>query len=71
MADIGYIRVSSVDQNTDRQLTDIKLKKVFTDKCSGKDTDRPRLTELLEWIHDADTLHIHSIDSLARNLKDL
>ena len=71
MADIGYIRVSSVDQNTDRQLTDIKLKKVFTDKCSGKDTKRPSLTQLLEWIRDGDTLHIHSIDRLARNLKDL
>ncbi len=71
MADIGYIRVSSIDQNTDRQLPDIKLKKVFTDKCSGKDTDRPRLKELMQWIRDGDTLHIHSIDRLARNLKDL
>ena len=44
MADIGYIRVSSVDQNTNRQLADIKLKKVFTDKCSGNDTDWPRQT---------------------------
>jgi len=71
MADIGYIRVSSVDQNTDRQLCDIKLKKVFTDKCSGKDTDRPALTDLLEWVRKGDTLHVHSIDRLARNLKDL
>ncbi len=71
MADIGYIRVSSVDQNTDRQLADIKLKKIFTDKCSGKDTVRPRLMELLDWVRDGDTIHIHSIDRLARNLKDL
>ena len=71
MADIGYIRVSSVDQNTDRQLCDIKLKKIFTDKCSGKDTDRPALAELQDWMRDGDTLHIHSIDRLARNLKDL
>jgi len=71
MAEIGYIRVSSVDQNTDRQLSDIKLKKVFTDKRSGKDTDRPALTELLEWIRKGDTVHVHSIDRLARNLKDL
>lgn len=71
MADIGYIRVSSVDQNTDRQLTGIDLKKVFTDKCSGKNVDRPRLRELLEWVRDGDTIHVHSIDRLARNLKDL
>ena len=71
MSDIGYIRVSSVDQNTDRQLSDIKLKKVFTDKRSGKDTDRPALAELLEWIRKGDTVHVHSIDRLARNLKDL
>ncbi|MBL4574065.1 MAG: recombinase family protein [Gammaproteobacteria bacterium] len=71
MSNIGYIRVSSVDQNTDRQLCDIKLKKVFTDKRSGKDTDRPALTDLLEWIRKGGTLHVHSIDRLARNLKDL
>ena len=71
MSDIGYVRVSSIDQNTDRQLAGVKLKKVFTDKCSGKDMDRPQLRELLEWIRDGDTLHVHSIDRLARNLKDL
>jgi len=71
MAEIGYIRVSSVDQNTDRQLNGIKLKKVFTDKRSGKDTERPALTDLLEWIRKGDTVHVHSIDRLARNLKDL
>ena len=71
MSDIGYVRVSSVDQNTDRQLCDVKLKKVFTDKCSGKDIDRPQLKELMDWIRDGDTLHVHSIDRLARNLKDL
>jgi DNA invertase Pin-like site-specific DNA recombinase len=71
MADIGYLRSSSIDQNTDRQLSDIMLKKVFTDKCSGKDTDRPALTDLLEWIRKGDTVHVHSIDRLARNLKDL
>ena len=71
MAEIGYIRVSSVDQNTDRQLSGIKLKKVFTDKCSGKDIERPALTDLLDWIRKGDTVHVHSIDRLARNLKDL
>jgi DNA invertase Pin-like site-specific DNA recombinase len=71
MTDIGYIRVSSVDQNTDRQLSCIDLSKIFTDKCSGKDISRPSLTELLEWMRDGDTIHVHSIDRLARNLKDL
>jgi DNA invertase Pin-like site-specific DNA recombinase len=71
MTDIGYIRVSSVDQNTQRQLFGIDLSKTFTDKCSGKDISRPSLTELLEWVRDGDTIHVHSIDRLARNLKDL
>jgi DNA invertase Pin-like site-specific DNA recombinase len=68
---VGYIRVSSVDQNTDRQLTDIELDLIFTDKASGKDTNRPELTRCLNHLRAADTLHVHSIDRLARNLKDL
>jgi len=71
MTDIGYVRVSSIDQNTDRQLCNVVLDKVFTDKCSGKDTERPQLKELIGYIRDGDTLHVHSIDRLARNLKDL
>ena len=71
MTDIGYVRVSSVDQNTDRQLCDVKLDKVFADKCSGKNRKRPQLKDLMEWIRDGDTVHVHSIDRLARNLKDL
>lgn len=71
MTDIGYVRVSTIDQNTDRQLSGISLGKVFTDKCSGKDVNRPRLNELLEWVREGDTVHVHSIDRLARNLKDL
>lgn len=69
----GYIRVSSVDQNEDRQLADlgIDLSKTFTDKCSGKDTKRPELQRALEHLREGDTLHIHSIDRLARNLVDL
>ena len=68
---IGYIRVSTVDQNTDRQLEGVALAKTFTDKCSGKDTDRPQLSLLLEFIREGDTLVIHSMDRLARNLDDL
>ena len=68
---VGYIRVSSIDQNTIRQLNGLSLDKTFTDKLSGKDTQRPVLQECLAYIRDGDTLHVHSIDRLARNAKDL
>jgi DNA invertase Pin-like site-specific DNA recombinase len=68
---IGYIRVSSVDQNTVRQLDGISLDKVFTEKLSGKSIERPVLQECLIYIRNGDTLYIHSIDRLARNAKDL
>lgn len=71
MARIGYIRVSTAEQNTDRQLQGIELDKTFTDKVSGKDTDRPQLQELLSYIRQGDVLIVHSMDRLARNLKDL
>ena len=69
--DIGYIRVSTIDQNTDRQLEGVALDKTFTDKCSGKSINRPALQECLDYLREGDTLHIHSIDRLARNLVDL
>ena len=68
---IGYIRVSSVDQNTARQLEGIQLDEIFTDKCSGKDTKRPELEACLKYLRKGDSLHVHSIDRLARNLQDL
>lgn len=68
---VGYIRVSSVDQNTGRQLDGLKLDRTFTEKASGKDTKRPELEKCLEWLFEGDTLHVHSIDRLARNLSDL
>jgi DNA invertase Pin-like site-specific DNA recombinase len=68
---IGYIRVSSLDQNTQRQLEGIQLDRIFTDKASGKDTKRPQLDELLRFIRDGDTLLVHSMDRLARNLDEL
>ena len=69
--DVGYIRVSSIDQNTDRQLDDITLDECFEDYCSGKDTNRPRLQDCLRHLRKGDRLHVHSIDRLARSLKDL
>lgn len=68
---IGYIRVSSTDQNTERQLDGVALDKTFTDHASGKDTKRPQLTAALDYLHDGDTLIVHSMDRLARNVDDL
>lgn len=68
---VGYIRVSSIDQNTIRQLDGLSLDKTFIEKMSGKDTQRPILQECLAYIRNGDTLHVHSIDRLARNAKDL
>src|SRR5579863_9923486 len=68
---VGYIRVSSVDQNTERQLDGVTVDKRFTDKASGKDTKRPQLQAALEYVRDGDVLVVHSMDRLARNLDDL
>ena len=68
---VGYIRVSTTDQNLDRQLSDIQLDEIFTDKASGKSTKRPGLEDCLRHVRKGDTLHVHSMDRLARNLKDL
>ncbi len=68
---IGYVRVSTVDQNEFRQLEGQVLDRAFTDKASGRDTARPELTELLRFVRDGDTVVVHSMDRLARNLDDL
>jgi DNA invertase Pin-like site-specific DNA recombinase len=68
---IGYIRVSSFDQNPERQLENILLDKTFTDKASGKDVHRPELEDLKAFAREGDTVIVHSMDRLARNLDDL
>jgi len=68
---IGYVRVSSFDQNPERQLEQVRVDKVFTDKASGKDTQRPELDALLTFVREVDTVVVHSMDRLARNLDDL
>lgn len=68
---IGYVRVSSFDQNPERQLEQVEVGKVFTDKASGKDTQRPELDSLLAFVREGDTVVVHSMDRLARNLDDL
>jgi len=68
---VGYIRVSAYDQNPERQLEGIQLDKTYTDKASGKDTQRPRLEALMGFVREGDTVIVHSMDRLARNLDDL
>ncbi len=68
---VGYIRVSSADQNTARQLEGVQLDKKFEDTASGKDTNRPQLRAALNHLREGDRLVVHSMDRLARNLVDL
>ncbi|RED53484.1 recombinase family protein [Aestuariispira insulae] len=70
---VAYLRVSTTDQNTERQLSDtgFKFTKIFEDKCSGATASRPALEALIEYVREGDTVHVHSIDRLARNLNDL
>ncbi|SKA74768.1 recombinase family protein, partial [Enterovibrio nigricans] len=68
---IGYIRVSSFDQNPNRQLDGIATDRAFIDKASGKSIDRPQLEEMLRFAREGDIIIVHSMDRLARNLDDL
>lgn len=68
---IGYVRVGTLEPNTVRQFDGVQLDRLFTDKASGKDVKRPQVGELLGFIRDGDTLVVHSMDRLARNLDDL
>lgn len=68
---IGYVRVSSVDQNEARQLDGLELDKVFLDKASGKDVYRPQLQAMLAHVREGDHVYVHSMDRLSRSLPDL
>ncbi|WP_018291671.1 recombinase family protein [Verrucomicrobium sp. 3C] len=68
---IGYVRVSSFDQNPERQLEQVSVDRLFTDKASGKDIRRPELEHLIAFVRRGDTVVVHSMDRLARNLDDL
>lgn len=70
-AKIGYVRVSTLEQATERQLASVQLDKIFEDKVSGQSSIRPQLQACLEYCREGDTLFVHSIDRLARNLQDL
>lgn len=71
MAKIAYKRVSTAEQNTARQLEGMTFDKVFEDQVSGKDTNRPELLAMLDYVRDGDELYVHSLDRLGRNTSDL
>lgn len=74
MSRIGYIRVSSIEQNTERQdsaLLNLNVDKIFVEKISGKSMDRPELRKMLDYVRSGDTLYIESISRLARSTRDL
>jgi len=68
---IGYIRVSTTDQNPDRQLSGIDVDKSFIEFASGKNLKRPQLLALLDYVREDDIVVVHSMDRLARNVKEL
>ena len=71
---VAYIRVSTVDQHEDRQIDAMKdkcIEKYFVDKVSGKDINRPKLTEMLDYVREGDTVYIHDFSRLARSTEDL
>ena len=72
---IGYVRVSTLEQNEERQKIELKEKvgveKIFTDKLSGKDTNRPGLQTMLDFVREGDTLYVSEFSRLARSTKDL
>ncbi len=68
---VGYVRVSTFDQNEHRQLDGIELDKVFTDKASGQAQDRPGFKECMSYLREGDSLYVHSLDRLGRYVSDI
>ncbi|GEE00382.1 resolvase [Gordonia spumicola] len=68
---VGYVRVSTAEQNESRQLDGVELDEVFVDKASGRNRDRPKLDALIKYVRKGDTVLVHSLDRLARNVTDL
>lgn len=74
MSNVAYIRVSTAEQNEARQreaLQPRKIDKWFLEKTSAKDTKRPQLQAMLDWVREGDTIYIHDLSRLARSTKDL
>lgn len=71
---VAYVRVSTVEQNEARQIEGLKkhdIDKWFTEKISGKDTNRPQLQAMLEYVREGDTVYIHDLSRISRSTKDL
>ena len=71
---VAYVRVSTVEQNESRQIEALEkhdIEKWFTEKVSGKDTNRPELQAMLDFVREGDTIYIHDFSRLARSTKDL
>lgn len=71
---VGYVRVSTVEQNENRQLITMEkysVEKVFSEKVSAKDTNREELNKMLEFVREGDTIVVHDFSRLARSTKDL
>lgn len=71
---VGYVRISSVQQNTARQdvlMEELGVEKVYTDKMSGKNMERPELVKMMEFVREGDSVIVESISRFARNTKDL
>lgn len=68
---IGYVRVSTEDQNPARQLEGLEMDRVFLDKFTGKVLERPQFMEMMKYVREGDHVYVHSMDRLARNLMDL
>ncbi|WP_245639013.1 recombinase family protein [Vibrio hepatarius] len=64
---VGYIRVSTLEQSTSRQLVDVELDRVFTEKTSAKTVERPELQACIQYLREGDTLHVHSLDRVCRS----
>jgi DNA invertase Pin-like site-specific DNA recombinase len=74
MKKIAYVRVSTIEQNEARQLEGLKkynIDKWFNEKCSAKDTNRPQLKAMLDYVREGDTVYIHDFSRIARSTKDL
>lgn len=71
---VGYVRVSTAEQNPARQIELMKslgVEKIYQEKRSGKNTDRPQFNEMLSFLHDGDTLYVESFSRLSRSTRDL
>lgn len=67
----NYIRVSTILQNTERQLPSVECDRIYEDKLSGKDTERPQFQLMMSNLREGDVVNVHSLDRIGRNTKDI